>query len=54
MAERARELKYDVEMEPMSSYERLIIHSVLQGSANIKTESQGDGRSRRVVVRYVA
>ena len=52
MAERARSLKYDVELEPMSSYERLIVHSVLAGQPNIKTESQGDGLSRRIVIRY--
>jgi spoIIIJ-associated protein len=54
MADRARELKYDVELEPMSSYERLIVHSVLQNQEHIRTESQGEGRGRRVVIKYVA
>ena len=52
MAERARSLQYDVELEPMSSYERLIVHSVLAGQPHIKTESQGDGHDRRIVIRY--
>lgn len=52
LAERARSLQYDVELEPMSSYERLIVHSVLAGQPNIKTESQGDGPTRRIVIRY--
>lgn len=52
MAERARSFQYDVELTPMSSYERLIIHSTLSGAPNIKTESQGEGRNRRVVIRY--
>jgi len=54
MAERARSFQYDVELSPMSSYERLIIHTTLQDSPNVKTESQGEGRNRRVVIRYVS
>ncbi|MFA6464099.1 MAG: R3H domain-containing nucleic acid-binding protein [Candidatus Paceibacterota bacterium] len=53
IAERAREFKKDVEMEPMSSYERMIIHSALEGIPSIKTESAGIGRERRVVVKFV-
>jgi spoIIIJ-associated protein len=52
MAERARSLQYDVELTPMSSYERLIIHTTLQDAPNVKTESQGEGRDRRVVIKY--
>ncbi len=52
MAERARSFQYDVELSPMSSYERLIIHTTLQGAPNVKTESQGEGRNRRVVIKY--
>jgi predicted RNA-binding protein Jag len=54
MAERARSFQYDVELSPMSAYERLIIHTTLADSPNVKTESQGEGRNRRVVIRYVA
>lgn len=52
MAERARSFQYDVEMSPMSAYERLIVHTTLQGAPNIKTESQGEGRGRRIVIKY--
>lgn len=52
MAERARSFQYDVELNPMSAYERLIVHTTLQDAPNIKTESQGEGRNRRVVIRY--
>lgn len=52
MAERARSFQYDVELSPMSAYERLIVHTTLQGAPNVKTESQGEGRNRRVVIRY--
>ncbi|HWO07723.1 MAG TPA: R3H domain-containing nucleic acid-binding protein [Candidatus Paceibacterota bacterium] len=54
MAERARSFQYDVELSPMSAYERLIVHTTLQNEPNVKTESQGEGRNRRVVIRYTA
>ena len=54
MAERARSFQYDVELTPMSAYERLIVHTTLQNSPNVKTESLGEGRSRRVVIKYAA
>lgn len=54
MAERARNFQYDVELSPMSAYERLIIHTALQGAPHVKTESQGEGRNRRVVIKYSA
>ncbi|TSC87002.1 MAG: putative RNA-binding protein [Parcubacteria group bacterium Gr01-1014_8] len=54
MAERARSFQYDVELSPMSAYERLIVHTTLADSPNVKTESQGEGRSRRVVIRYTS
>lgn len=52
-AERARTFKRDVEMEPMSSYERRLVHSALEGIPNVKTESHGEGRARRLIVRFV-
>lgn len=53
MAERARSFRYDVELSPMSAYERLIVHSALSGEPHVKTESQGEGRGRRVVIKYI-
>lgn len=53
LAQRARSLKYNVEMTPMSSYERMIVHAALTDEPNIKTESLGEGRDRRVVICYV-
>jgi spoIIIJ-associated protein len=53
LANRARDMKTNVEMEPMSSYERLIIHGALSGQPNIKTESIGEGKERRLVIKYV-
>src|SRR3989344_4859098 len=53
IADRARAFKRDVEMEPMSSYERMVVHSHLEGALNIKTESVGEGKSRRLIVKYI-
>lgn len=54
MAERARSFQYDVELTPMSAYERLIVHATLTDMPDITTESHGEGRNRRVVIRYVS
>ncbi len=54
MADRARAFQYDVELTPMSAYERLIVHTTLQDQPNVKTESLGEGRGRRVVIKYSA
>jgi len=54
MAERARSFEYDVELTPMSAYERLVIHTTLAEAPQIKTESIGEGRERRVVIKYVS
>jgi len=53
LANRARDMKASVEMEPMSSYERLIVHGALSGQPNIKTESIGEGKDRRLVIKYI-
>ncbi len=54
MAERARFFKSSVELDPMSAYERRIIHEFLGNTKDIKTESTGEGRDRRVIIRFVA
>jgi spoIIIJ-associated protein len=54
LAERARTFKYDVEMAPMSPYDRLIVHASLQGTPDIATESEGEGKLRHIVIRYRA
>ena len=54
MSERARSFRVDIELEPMSSYERMLIHSYLEGASDIKTESTGEGSSRRVVIKYIS
>ncbi|HEY4511033.1 MAG TPA: R3H domain-containing nucleic acid-binding protein [Candidatus Paceibacterota bacterium] len=53
LAQRARLFKHDVEMPPTSPYERLLIHELFSEDPEIKTESQGEGKFRHVVLKYV-
>ncbi len=53
MAERARYFKSNIEVDPMPAYERRIVHMFLEGSPDIKTESEGYGPNRRVVIKYI-
>ena len=52
VAERARTFRYDIELAPMSAYDRMIVHSTLKEIPNIETSSQGEGALRHIVVRY--
>ncbi len=53
MAERARYFKSNIEIDPMPAYERRIVHMFLENAKNIKTESEGQGQNRRVVIKYI-
>lgn len=53
-AEEAKKLKADVLMDPMSSYERMMVHSTLRTCPDISTESIGEGRERRIKVKYLS
>ena len=53
MSERARYFKSNIEVDPMSAFERRIVHEFLSESSDLKTESMGMGRDRRVVIKYV-
>jgi spoIIIJ-associated protein len=53
-AEEAKSLKSDVIMDPMSSYERMVVHSTLAGYPDISTESTGIGKERKVKVKYLS
>lgn len=50
MAEKAKSTKRPVKLEPMTAYERRIIHSALQRNADIKTYSEGKDPYRRIVI----
>lgn len=52
LAQRARLFKHDVEMSPMSPYERLVVHELFSDDPEIQTESQGEGKFRHIVLKY--
>lgn len=53
MAERARYFKSNIEVDPMPAFERRIVHEFLSEAQDLKTESEGVGLSRRVVIKYI-
>ena len=53
MSERARYFKSNIEIDPMSAFERRVIHEFLSDATDLKTESVGAGHSRRVVIKYI-
>jgi len=53
MAERARYFKSNIEVDPMPAFERRIVHEFLSEATDLKTESEGFGPSRRVVIKYI-
>lgn len=52
LAERVKYFKSEIEVDPMSAYDRKIMHSYLQNIKNIKTESIGLGRDRHIVIKF--
>ncbi len=51
-AERVRMFKRDIEMTPMNAYERLLVHSFFSEDTTVATESQGEGKFRKIVLKY--
>ena len=52
LADRTRAFKHDVELNPMSAYERMVVHALFTHDPHIETSSTGEGRFRRVVLSY--
>ena len=52
MAVKVKKYKKNVALEPMSAYERRIIHSEIQGIEGVTTSSVGQENNRRVVIIY--
>lgn len=50
-AQRVRYFKKEIIMEPMTAYERRIIHATLTEYPDISTQSTGEGRDRRVTIK---
>ena len=51
-AERAKTFQAKIELDPMNSFERRIIHSLFSEDRHISTHSEGFGKDRRVVLSY--
>lgn len=52
LAQRARLFKHDVDMPPLSAYERLVVHELFAEDEDIETESAGEGKFRHIVLKY--
>ena len=52
-AKKAALTKNDVILPPMNAFERHLIHEELSARPDLKTESIGEGQSRRVVVKFI-
>ncbi len=50
LAQRARLFHHEVEMSPMTAYERLVVHEMFADDQQIKTESRGEGKFRHIVI----
>ncbi|MEZ4210776.1 MAG: R3H domain-containing nucleic acid-binding protein [Candidatus Paceibacterota bacterium] len=53
MAERARFFKSSIELEPMNSFERRVVHEYVSNHSDISSESAGFGKNRHVVISFV-
>ncbi|MBU1016675.1 MAG: R3H domain-containing nucleic acid-binding protein [Patescibacteria group bacterium] len=49
-AQKARFLQKNVELRPMSPYERMLVHSAVSKIEGVKSESVGEGRERHIVI----
>lgn len=45
--------KIDVTLDPMNSYERRLVHNVINEYKNLSTESVGEGKERHIIIKYV-
>lgn len=52
LAQRARLFKHEVELPPMSSYERLVVHELFADDPEIETRSEGEGKFRHIVLGF--
>lgn len=44
--------KIDVKLDPMNSYDRRIVHSIISEYENLQTESNGEAPNRYVTIKY--
>lgn len=52
-AKRAVSVKEEVQLPPLNDYERRLVHLEIANYPELKTESVGEGRQRRVVIKLL-
>ena len=52
-AKKAALTKNDVILPPMNAFERHLVHEEISVRPDLKTESTGEGQSRRVIVKFI-
>ena len=52
VVEEVTKTKKTIELRPMNSYERLLIHNMFSDDIRIETTSIGEGKERRIVIKY--
>lgn len=45
--------KIDVSLDPMNSYERRYVHTIISEYDDLTTESKGEGKERHIIIKYV-
>lgn len=50
MAEKVKTSGQKADLEPMSAHDRRVVHLALQDIQGVKTESEGDGSFRRIII----
>ena len=53
IAYEVQKTKIDASLDPMNSYERRRIHTLISTIPNLETESIGEGKERHIVIKYV-
>jgi len=52
-AKKAMVTKTDIELPPMNGYERRLVHMEITTHPELRTESVGEGKERRVVIKHI-
>ena len=52
IAKEVKDTKLNVSLEPMNSYERRLVHTIISEYPELETESTGEGKERHVTIKY--
>lgn len=53
-ARKAMITKESISLPPMNAYERRIVHTELAMNPDLKTESEGVGKERKIIIKHIA